>query len=130
LFTYVFDGGSYMTELTEDHLNVVSYDVESYERSGHYDLAYAGIPSLPKRYVALSERLRAYQDLVSDELENLYAFRAVSQDPNEIVQLDADIARHLHQQTELNDSADYCATLPGTVLCEQRMEAAIALGRS
>lgn len=126
LFSYLLDGGDYVDDLKDEHLNVLKYEVESYEDSGHYDLAYAGQTAIPNRYIALSARLRSYQDLVYDEIERLSAFKAVSEDPLEIEQLTARITARNSQRIGLEQAGEYCATLPGTTLCENRIESAIA----
>ncbi len=127
LFQYLFDNGGYVNDLTPDLMNVVSYDVVSYEDSGHFDIAYAGNETYSKRYIQISKRLRAYQDMVNDQLENLQAFLAVSEDEEERYQLQQDINLRLEEQQVLGDAEKYCATLPGVVLCEQRVEQAIVL---
>ncbi|NUZ09917.1 hypothetical protein HUZ36_03915 [Pseudoalteromonas sp. McH1-7] len=126
LFSYLLDGGDYVDDLKDEHLNVLKYEVESYEDSGHYDLAYAGQPAISERYIALSARLRGYQDLVYDEIERLTAFRAVSEDPSEIAQLNTRLQARENQRISLEQAGEYCATLPGTTLCENRVESAIA----
>jgi len=126
LFAYLLNGGDYANDLNDSHLNNITYDVESYEKSGHYDLAYAGSLNISKRYIELSERLRVYQDFVDNEIENLLAFIAVADDPVDKAQQESRLQERYSQKTALNDSADYCFTLPGTSLCEINMEAAIA----
>lgn len=126
LFSYLLDGGNYVNDLKDEHLNVLKYEVEGYEDSGHYDLAYAGQTGLSDRYIALSARLRSYQDLVYDEIERLSAFKAVSEDPTEIEQLTARITARNAQRIGLEQAGEYCATLPGTTLCENHIESAIA----
>jgi len=126
LFGYVFDDGAYANDLKPEHLKATQYDVESYEDSGHYDLAYVGGNSYPARFVQLSDRLRGYQDLVDDLLENLYAFKAVSTDVVEIAELEQNFAKRESQKADLASAGDYCQTLPSASLCEQRIESAIA----
>jgi len=125
LFAYLFEGGTYPSDLTDDYLSVISYDVEPYNRSGHYQLANAGIGTLSVRYQDLSNRLRAYQDLVDDRLENLTAFRAVAGAPEEMSSLDLELTEANQHKQRLAAAADYCAGLPGVTICEQRIEAAI-----
>ncbi|WP_462162948.1 hypothetical protein [Pseudoalteromonas xiamenensis] len=126
LFGYLLDGGDYGRDLTDQHLNVIKYDVERYEDSGHYDLANAGTIAIPTRYKELSARLRGYQDLVWDEIERLSAFVAVTDDATERTSLESRLQSRQNQSTTLAAASDYCATLPGTSLCESRIEAAIA----
>ena len=125
VFSYLFENGSYGDELTDQYLNTTTYDVASYEESGHYSLAYAGTANNAQRYIELSQRLRVYQDFVDDEIENLQAFLAVSDDETEQTQLTARLDERHQQKAALQASADYCFTLPGTGLCEVNMEAAI-----
>ena len=125
LFAYLFEGGTYPADLTNDYLSVISYDVEPYSRSGHYQLANAGIGTLSVRYQQLSNRLRAYQDLVDDRLESLTAFRAVSVTPEEMSALDLELTEQNQHKQRLAAAADICARLPGVTPCEQHIEAAI-----
>ncbi|WDE00692.1 hypothetical protein [Thalassomonas actiniarum] len=126
IFNYLLDGGDYANDLTDDYLNPIKFDTASYEKSGHYDLAYAGVPTFSQRYRELSERLRVYQDFVDDEIENINAFLAVAETDAQKDPLIARLAERQQQKTSLSDAGDYCYTLPGTTLCEQRIEAAIA----
>lgn len=126
LFSYLLDGGDYPNELNDSHLNTITYDVESYERSGHFDIAYAGTANIAKKYIELSERLRAYQDFVNNEIESLRAFIAVTEDPVELAAHEARLQERNDQITALDNSAEYCYTLPGLIQCENNMEAAIA----
>ena len=127
LFSYLLQGGDYANDITDSQLNNITFDVASYEKSGHYGLAFAGNPNNSKRYFELSHRLRGYQDLVNDEIERLRAFLAVATDESEIAQLTSQLEERSQQKTALDNSADYCYDLPGTTLCEQHMETSIAL---
>ncbi|MFC3033638.1 hypothetical protein ACFOEE_14010 [Pseudoalteromonas fenneropenaei] len=126
LFAYLLDGGDYAQDLSDEHLNVLSYEVESYQDSGHYELAAAGSNPIPERYMGLSARLRAVQDMVSDEIERLQAFMAVADTAQDQQYYAARLAERQSQRQSLDTASDYCATLPGTTLCESRIEAAIA----
>ncbi|WDE03753.1 hypothetical protein SG34_020565 [Thalassomonas viridans] len=126
IFNYLLDGGDYTTDLTDDYLKPIKFDTASYEKSGHYDLAYAGASSYSQRYRELSERLRVYQDFVNDEIENINAFLAVAETDEQKAPLITRLAEREQQKISLSDAGDYCYTLPGTSLCEQRIEAAIA----
>jgi hypothetical protein len=125
VFSYLLEGGNYANDLTDQYLNTTAYDVETYEDSGHYGLAYGSNLTSSKRYIELSERLRAYQDFVTDEIENTKAFLAVSEDAAEQARLTTILEQRNEQKAALEASAEYCFTLPGTSLCEVNMEAAI-----
>ena len=125
IFSYVLDGGDYANDLTDDYLKTIKFEVASYEKSGHFDLAYAGARSYSQRYLELSQRLRAYQDLVDDEIENISAFLGVADTDAEKAPLTVRLSERAQQKITLSDAGEYCYTLPGTSLCEQRIEAAI-----
>jgi hypothetical protein len=125
LFAYLLEDGDYADDLNDSHLNNMTYDVASYEKSGHYSLAYGRPLNLSKRYIELSERLRVYQDFVNDEMQSTRAFLAVEEDEAQITRLTLRLAQRDQQKTALDASAEYCYGLPGTSLCEQHMEASI-----
>jgi hypothetical protein len=127
LFAYLLEDGAYADDLNDSHLKNMTFDVASYEKSGHYSLAYANTLTHSKRYVELSARLRVYQDFVNDEIENTEAFLAVATDQGEITQLTSRLESRNQQKAALEASADYCYGLPGSSICEQHMEASIAL---
>lgn len=127
LYAYLLDGGDYANDLSDAQLNTMSYEVASYEKSGHYALAYAGTANITQRYIELSQRLRGYQGLVNNEIESLQAFIAVADEGSEKTQYQTRLADRQQQKIGLDDSAEYCFTLPGATLCEINMEASIAL---
>lgn len=126
IFSYLLDNGEYANDLNQAELQPIAYDVASYEKSGHYDLAYAATQNFTDEYVILSNRLRGYQDLVNRDIENLKAFLAVSTDETQITQYTQRIEAREAQKDALYASAEYCYSLPGVVACENHLEASIA----
>ncbi len=125
LFKYLLDGGDYRNDIQPEQLKTIKYTVEPYENSGHMQLIPPSSSNMPAAYIAISGRLRGYQDLVNDELERLGAFIAVATE-GELPGLQNEYDLRQTEISTLNAASDYCAGLPGVSLCEQQVESAIS----